>query len=574
MDGSFKAKVADFGLSSKRSSSGLIGTPYWMAPELLIGRAPSVHSDVYAFGVLLFEIFTRHEPYEGEDPASVLLAVADRSLAKPKRPVIPPEVPLLFADIMNACWAPDPAARPTFQAIADQLRSIDSTAVAMTLLAQAEDRYKTQKLVTQVFPPKVASALKEGRAVEPEEYDCVTIFFSDIVGFTEISKSLEPRLVMDMLDRLYEKFDALVAHYELFKVETIGDTYMVVGNLPDPQADHTARVAHFAIDAVAAADTVEINVEDPSLGNIEIRVGFHAGPCVASVVGRINPRYCLFGCVAYSSLPLFLSVSPSLCCLLIGVALSPPLFVCSDTVNTASRMESNSEPGCVHLSHAACGLLQAQAPYMRVASRGRVSIKGKGEMETFWLLPPDMEGGYPELAPTGRHSQASAYNTERTWSFSLPPKSPPFTPHSGGPRAPSSSSESLVMPSLDVGGGVGSGSGNKAPPLPILSLSPPRSSPVAVFEAAGGRHASITSVDSGIRGHRSSISSSTEHDGKRGSVSTLGLDMSSSAPSNFSSLPTSTSPLAGSPPATAPPVHMAEGLQLDDPAEKEETAPK
>ena len=294
--------MADFGLSSKRSSSGLIGTPYWMAPELLIGQTPTTQSDVYAFGVLLYEIFTRREPYAGERVEDVLLAVADRSRAKPKRPELTSDVPLLFADIINACWAVDPASRPTFQQIAAQLKSVDSTAVAVTLLSQEVERDEAHRLVTQVFPAKVAAALKEGRAVEPEEYDCVTIFFSDIVGFTDISKSLEPRLVMDMLNRLYEKFDALVAHYELFKVETIGDAYMVVGNLPDPQADHTARVAQFALAAVAAAETIEINPEDPSMGNIEIRVGFHAGPCVASVVGRINPRYCLFGCVPLSLL--------------------------------------------------------------------------------------------------------------------------------------------------------------------------------------------------------------------------------------------------------------------------------
>ena len=86
----------------------------------------------------------------------------------------------------------------------------------------------SEALLHKVFPAHVAEALKEGKKVQPEEYPCVTIFFSDIVNFTTIASSMEPALVMSMLDRLYTKFDILTERYDIFKVETIGDAYMAV----------------------------------------------------------------------------------------------------------------------------------------------------------------------------------------------------------------------------------------------------------------------------------------------------------------------------------------------------------
>ncbi len=147
----------------------------------------------------------------------------------------------------------------------------------------------------------------------------VTVFFSDVTGFTDISARLPPIKVMRLLERLYTLFDGITAKHGLFKVrqsvlctpallplarmpdlrrqvETIGDAYMVCGNLLDGQeADHTARVAAFAADVVAAASTVAVDEGDPAAGFVVIRAGFHTGPCVASVVGQTNPRYCLFG---------------------------------------------------------------------------------------------------------------------------------------------------------------------------------------------------------------------------------------------------------------------------------------
>ena len=154
-----------------------------------------------------------------------------------------------------------------------------------------------------IFPKHIADALQAGRPVEAEHHDMVTIFFSDIVGFTEISSSLEPRQIADMLGRLYTKFDALSSKFDVFKVETIGDAYMAVTNLvKDQSSDHTKRIAEFAIAAIAAANETLINPEDEDMGHVNIRVGFHSGPVVADVVGTRNPRFCLFGdCVNTAS---------------------------------------------------------------------------------------------------------------------------------------------------------------------------------------------------------------------------------------------------------------------------------
>lgn len=126
---------------------------------------------------------------------------------------------------------------------------------------------------------------------------------------------------------------------------------MAVTNLVKDQPDHVLRIANFAVDTIRAASETLIDTCDPSMGFIKIRAGFHSGSVVANVVGRVNPRYCLFG----------------------------------DTVNTASRMESNSKPGRVHCSEKSAKLLHRQHPEMPMACRGLVSIKGKGDMRTYWV---------------------------------------------------------------------------------------------------------------------------------------------------------------------------------------------
>uniref|UniRef100_A0A8C7JUF6 Si:ch211-215j19.12 n=1 Tax=Oncorhynchus kisutch TaxID=8019 RepID=A0A8C7JUF6_ONCKI len=177
-------------------------------------------------------------------------------------------------------------------------------------------RQLAEDLLHQMLPKTVAKQLRQQKHVEAESYEKVTIFFSDIVGFTTISASCTPLQVVEMLNNLYMCFDTRIDSYDVYKVETIGDAYMVVSGLPERNGDkHADEIAKMSLDLVAAVRQVAI----PHMPNkrLQLRAGIHTGPCVAGIVGYKMPRYCLFG----------------------------------DTVNTASRMESTSLRRCTACVH-------------------------------------------------------------------------------------------------------------------------------------------------------------------------------------------------------------------------------
>lgn len=192
--------------------------------------------------------------------------------------------------------------------------------------------------------------------VEPEKYDCVTIFLCEVVDFAGIAETQTPEQVSDMLQRLYLCFDELCRKHDVFKVETVGDAYMCVANMvKDQEEDHALRIAEFSADAIQVASETPVNTEDGSWGYLQLRVGFHSGPVISRVVGSQCPKFCIFG----------------------------------DTVNTVAMMESNSLPGCAQCTETSANLLREQCPEINLLPRGKVSVKGKGEMTTFFL-PPEL----------------------------------------------------------------------------------------------------------------------------------------------------------------------------------------
>ena len=229
---------------------------------------------------------------------------------------------------------------------------IDSTASG----TKKDDRRREsmaldQALVRQMLPRKVCVPLRQGKKVPPEAFQGVSIFFSDVVGFTKISAEVEPLVVHELLNTLFTVMDYCTALFPLYKVETIGDAYMVAGGLPEPNENNAQDLADFAL---IVSSAVSACVKSPIDGSpVQIRMGCHTGNVMAGVVGTLMPRYCLFG----------------------------------DTVNTASRMESNGLPGQIHCSADFAQRLQ-QAGRHHVEPRGEIEVKGKGRMHTYWLRGP------------------------------------------------------------------------------------------------------------------------------------------------------------------------------------------
>merc|ERR1711991_620039 len=149
-------------------------------------------------------------------------------------------------------------------------------------------------LLYQMLPKSVVDALKTGSAVKAETFDGCTIYFSDIVGFTKIAGGSTPLQVVDLLNALYTAFDSVIDHHDVYKVETIGDAYMVVSGIPLRNGNrHPGEIATMALDLLNA--TVSFKIRHMPETQLQLRAGIHTGPAVAGVVGLKMPRYCLFG---------------------------------------------------------------------------------------------------------------------------------------------------------------------------------------------------------------------------------------------------------------------------------------
>eukprot|EP00928_Gymnodinium_smaydae_P083616 TRINITY_DN66858_c0_g1_i1.p1 TRINITY_DN66858_c0_g1~~TRINITY_DN66858_c0_g1_i1.p1 ORF type:complete len:458 (+),score=48.35 TRINITY_DN66858_c0_g1_i1:68-1375(+) len=204
------------------------------------------------------------------------------------------------------------------------------------------------RLLQKILPEKVCRPLLVGEYVPPELFPEVTVFFSDIVGFTEIAGGVPPSQVVHLLNQLYTIMDLCASKVGIYKVETIGDGYVGVSGLPHPNSQHAEAIADFAllVQSVASVVPNPLRPDEP----IQLRLGIHSGPVVAGVVGTLMPRYGLFG----------------------------------DTVNVASRMESTSLNGKIQCSENAFAHL-AQADRFELELRGSIDVKGKGSMQTYWL---------------------------------------------------------------------------------------------------------------------------------------------------------------------------------------------
>ncbi|XP_076324600.1 atrial natriuretic peptide receptor 1-like isoform X2 [Tachypleus tridentatus] len=389
VDSRFILKITDFGLHSLRTydenenenSYAYWRKSLWTAPELLRkGNSQpggTQKGDVYGFAIIVHEIVVRQGPfYLGTldlSPKEIVENVKSGH-NPPFRPVIQDiSYDEELVQMMKRCWAEDPSERPDFQSLKGVIRKLNRTNESGNILDNLlsrmeqyannleslveertadylEEKEKAENLLYQLLPKSVASQLILGESVTAEAFDSVTIYFSDIVGFTALSAESTPLQVVDFLNDLYTCFDSIIENFHVYKVETIGDAYMVVSGLPERNGNiHAREIARMSLALLNAV--MSFSIRHRPQEQLKLRIGIHSGSCVAGVVGLKMPRYCLFG----------------------------------DTVNTASRMESTGLPLKIHVSPTTKEVLDTFGTFS-LELRGQVEMKGKGRLTTYWLL--------------------------------------------------------------------------------------------------------------------------------------------------------------------------------------------
>ncbi|OQV21221.1 Atrial natriuretic peptide receptor 1 [Hypsibius exemplaris] len=291
----------------------------WMAPEMVQDprHQGSKSADVYSVALVVLEVFTQCTPMNVvlESETSCFQAIQNLTLKINPRIPITADVPPMLQQLMRSCLLSNPKERPTLKNVTDQFG---------------------RRFRKQGFIDKILSRLE--RYAEDLE--------AAVLAQTE--ELIKEQHVVDALLRemIPATFDVMLEEYDVYKVETINDSYMVVSGLPKRNgAKHADEIARMAIKLMHTRLTSPVDESQ-----LHLRIGIHSGPCVAGIVGSRLPRYCLFG----------------------------------DTINTASRMESHGEASRIHISPATKELLSAELGF-ETQSRGKISIKGKGELETFWL---------------------------------------------------------------------------------------------------------------------------------------------------------------------------------------------
>ncbi|OGV55241.1 MAG: hypothetical protein A2017_09445 [Lentisphaerae bacterium GWF2_44_16] len=206
------------------------------------------------------------------------------------------------------------------------------------------ERARSEKLLLNILPARVAKELKETGRTEPECFDEVTVYFSDIVGFTDLSSRLEASVLIAELNDIFTAFDKIIQKNSCERIKTIGDAYLCVCGMPVNNPDNALNILNSAVEMMSFLK--KRNLSSPL--KWEIRAGVHTGKVVGGVVGVEKYIYDVFG----------------------------------DTINTASRMESNSMPMKVNVSEETYKHVRDA---FKFTERGFLDVKGKGKIRMYFL---------------------------------------------------------------------------------------------------------------------------------------------------------------------------------------------
>ncbi|XP_057373940.1 receptor-type guanylate cyclase Gyc76C-like [Daphnia carinata] len=386
-----RLKISDFGINQLReltqseSSSTLIDR-LWLAPEILRNQdcGASCEADMYAFAVILHEIIHRQGPFNVNSTTTIDVSlILDRIQQGPNlntvghveyfRPQIKDDsnleygCPSFIRRCLEDCWSEVPSLRPNADFVFCQLSVLKNETCSQMaydtdheLVDLKKEKEKKAKLLSSIIPSHAANQLVKGLRVKPQVFESVTLLFTNIGNFLQISEISSPHEHIRLLDDIYNIFDSVVQGYHVYKVETVKDTYFVASGLFPRKNHHTVEAALLALNLLNSIRAYKV----PHIPHLAIllRIGMHLGPVAAGVIGLDKPRFCLFG----------------------------------DTVNVTSRLSTTGEPSQIQIS-SECHVALSRMGGFIMKERGIIYIKGKGWLKTYWLLGREPTGDVSEM---------------------------------------------------------------------------------------------------------------------------------------------------------------------------------
>ncbi|XP_055346568.1 receptor-type guanylate cyclase gcy-22-like [Paramacrobiotus metropolitanus] len=395
-DNRFGIKLSDYGMTSV--VSGLTDVhlcdindclQLWMAPEMVADeKHPGCReSDIYSFGVITAEVFTRRIPLDvslnDQLNTQGRLNMLKKSPNMQRIAVTAEEIPPYGEKLLRECFLDNADRRPSIRDVFEVLNGKNTrkmsglgrtvASVVDCIISRLEhyslelekriaertaelvrEEDNVNELLRDMLPESIVRKLRNKLPIEAENFDDASILFTHFPEFAHVCSQSQPLFIIRLLHRIYTSLDGLVEQHDVYKVETIADSYMVVSGVPVRNGTfrHAGEIGSLALRMLAAVQPMSSMVITGV--DFQLRLGMHSGPCAAGVVGNRMPRYCLFG----------------------------------DTVNTASRMESHGEGGKIHISQSSHQILHKIGGY-KTEPRGCIEIKSKGKVETFWLLSID-----------------------------------------------------------------------------------------------------------------------------------------------------------------------------------------
>ena len=203
---------------------------------------------------------------------------------------------------------------------------------------------RSEMLLLNILPREISEALKADQRTIAAQYDAASMLFADVVEFTPLAATMTPMHLVDLLNEVFQCFDGLVEKYDLEKIKTIGDCYMVASGVPRSRPDHASALVNLALDMQAAVAQRQFGGRQ-----LSFRIGINSGPVVAGVIGRKKFIYDLWG----------------------------------EAVNLASRMESHGRSRSIQIARTTYALIKDE---FDCEARGTIEVKGAGQMEIWHVI--------------------------------------------------------------------------------------------------------------------------------------------------------------------------------------------